>query len=356
MEHLEALLNTIKPVDHALETAVQAHLDDLTKPRGSLGLLESMALQYCLAVNQVHPAFGRKHLFCFAGDHGVAAEGVSAFPQAVTPQMVRNMLAGGAAINVLCRHTNTRLTVVDMGVADPLEGAEGLSRHSIRPGTGNIARGPAMTEPECRRAIQAGAELAREAVHAGCTLLGTGEMGIANTTPSAALFAQFMSLEPALVAGHGTGITEPGLQHKVEVIRTAIRVNAGRCATPLGTLAALGGFEIAGLCGLMLGGAAYRTPVAVDGFISSAAALAACRICPHVRDYLFFSHRSQEKGHAVFFKEFKAAPILDLGLRLGEGTGAVLAMNLMEAAMKLYGEMATFHSAGVAEKATGATP
>jgi nicotinate-nucleotide--dimethylbenzimidazole phosphoribosyltransferase len=264
--------------------------------------------------------------------------------------MVRNLLSGGAAINVLARHNGAELCVVDMGVDDPLEDVTGLVRKKIKAGTENIASKPAMKLDEAVRAVETGIELAREAARDGVTLIGTGDMGIANTTPSSALFAVLLPCPVEDITGRGTGIDDAGLVHKIEVIKRAIKVNQKRLADPLNTLAALGGFEIAGIAGLCLGAAAARIPLIVDGFISSAGALVACRLSPLVRDCLFFSHRSEEAGHATFLRIFKVEPILDLRLRLGEGTGAALAMGLIEAAVKIYNEMATFESAGVSDK------
>ncbi len=348
-ELLARTLESIKPADRSLEEPIQAHLDDLTKPRGSLGLLERIAMQYCLATGSATPVLGGKKIFCFAADHGVVEEGVSAYPREVTPQMVMNMLAGGAAVNVLARHAGADLLVVDMGVADPLVMAPGLCRRKIRGGTDNIAGGPAMSIGEATRAIETGIVLAIEAEAEGVTLIGTGEMGIANTTPSSALFAAFLDCPVATVTGRGTGIDDAGLEKKKAVIERAIEVNRDRLIDPLGTLAALGGFEIAAICGLILGAAARGIPVVVDGFISSAGALAAIRMKKCVLDYLFFSHNSQERGHKAFFEQFDIRPILDLELRLGEGTGAALAFPIIEAALKIYNEMATFSSAHVSK-------
>ncbi len=348
---LEETLAGVRPVERGIESEVRAHLDDLTKPRGSLGRLEDLALRYCLVTGQVRPEPGGKAIFTFAGDHGVAAEGVSAYPSEVTPQMVMNMLAGGAAVNVLGEHAGAEVRVVDVGVADPLESAGvGLIRRKVRPGTGDIARGPAMSVDEARRAVEVGIELAAGAAAGGATLLGTGDMGIANTTPSSALFAALLPCDVATITGRGTGIDDRRLAHKIEVIERALDVNAGRLGTPLEALAALGGLEIAAICGLVLGGAAARVPVVVDGFISSAGALVACRMKPEVAEYLFFSHMSDEAGHRTFFEKFGAKPLLDLGMRLGEGTGAALAMTLIDAALKLYNGMATFSSAGVTDR------
>ncbi|MFA5044173.1 MAG: nicotinate-nucleotide--dimethylbenzimidazole phosphoribosyltransferase [Kiritimatiellia bacterium] len=351
MQKRNKAIDSIMPADQALKQSVQAHLDDLTKPRGSLGRLEEIALQYCLATGTVKPVLGKKKIFCFACDHGVAAEGVSAYPKEVTPQMVMNMLSGGAAVNVLARHVGAELLVVDMGVDDPLAQARGLCRKKIRRGTGNIACGPAMTVDEAWQAIEIGIELAQAAQAEGVALIGTGEMGIANTTPSSALLAAFLGCPVADVTGRGTGIDDAGLGKKMAVIQKALAVNKHRLTDPVNTLAALGGFEIAAICGLILGAAAKQIPVVVDGFISSAGALAAIGMNKAVLDYLFFSHMSQEKGHRVFFKQFGLKPILDLDLRLGEGTGAALAFPVIEAALKLYNEMATFSSAHVSDKA-----
>jgi len=351
MHQRNKVIDSIAPADQTIKRAVQAHLDNLTKPRGSLGRLEEIALRYCLATGTIKPVLGKKKIFCFACDHGVVAEGVSAYPKEVTPQMVMNMLAGGAAVSVLTRHVGAELLVIDMGVDDPLAQAPGLCRKKIRSGTGNIACGPAMTVDEAWRAIETGIDLAQTAQAEGVTLIGTGEMGIANTTPASALFAAFLGCPVADVTGRGTGIDDANLGKKVAVIQKALEVNRARLVDPINTLAALGGFEIAAICGLVLGAAARRVPVVIDGFISSAGALAAICMNKTVLDYLFFSHMSQEKGHHVFFKQFGLKPILDLEMRLGEGTGAALAFSIIEASLKIYNEMATFGSAGVSDKA-----
>jgi nicotinate-nucleotide--dimethylbenzimidazole phosphoribosyltransferase len=350
MKKLENIIASIVPVSHDLEPDVRAHLNSLTKPQGSLGRLEEIAVQYCLITGTVTPSLGKKRIVTFAGDHGVADEGVSAYPKTVTPQMVRNMLSGGAAVNVLARHAGADVRVIDIGVDDPLEAAPGLCRRKVRRGSSNIAKGPAMTLAEVLQALQAGVELAQEASHDGVTLIGTGDMGIANTTPSSALFAALLPCKVEAITGRGTGIDNATLDKKIRVIKKVLAVNGDRLSDPLSALAALGGFEIAGICGLILGAAACRMPVVVDGFISSAGALAACGMCGYVKEYLFFSHCSAEGGHEKFFKLFGAAPILDLNMRLGEGTGAALAMTVIEAAIKIYNEMATFDSAGVSKK------
>ncbi len=350
MNTLGATMGAIRPADRALGTAAQARLDNLTKPPGSLGRLEELALRYCLATGTVQPTVRRKRVCCFAGDHGVAAERVSAYPQAVTPQMVRNMLAGGAAINALSRHVGAELVVVDMGVADRLDGAPGLCRRKIAEGTANIALGPAMSLEQARRAVEAGIELACTAADEGVSLLGTGEMGIANTTPATALYCAYLGCSADALVGRGTGVDDAGLGRKLRAVEAALRVNRERLTGPLETLAALGGFEIAAIAGLVLGGASRRVPVVVDGFISTAGALAAVRMCPAALDYLFFSHVSEERGHRAVLVLLGAEPVLDLRMRLGEGTGAALAMGIVEAAVRVYSEMATFGSAGVSGK------
>jgi len=349
-EELQQLLSRIKPADRSLCAAAQAHLDDLTKPQGSLGRLEEIALKYVLATGSLNPVLSRKKIYCFAADHGVAAEGVSAFPAEVTSQMVYNMLSGGAAINVLTRHAGADLEIVDMGVNHEFPDLPGLVKRKVKPGSANMAIGPAMSEEDALEAVLCGAGLADGAREAGCHILGTGEMGIANTTSATALYAVLLDVPLESITGRGTGIDDERLLHKKAVIRKALDVNAFRCVTPFGTLAALGGYEIAAITGFILGAAACRLPVVVDGFISSAGAVAALKLCPSVDDYLFFSHLSNEQGHRAVMQRLDARPILDLDLRLGEGTGAAMAMQIIEAALKIYNEMATFSAARVSEK------
>lgn len=349
-DQFQNLLSSIKPVDMSLTPAVQARLDDLTKPRGSLGRLEEIVMKYAVATGTPDPVLKRKKVFCFAADHGVASEGVSAFPAEVTPQMVYNMLGGGAAINVLSRHAGADLEVVDMGVNHDFGEQPMLRVRKVRHGSSNIVEGPAMTLDECLQAVMTGAEIAIEAREQGYHLIATGELGIANTTPATALYAVLLGLPVEEITGRGTGLDDRGLEHKVSVIKRAIEANRGNIATPLEVLASLGGFEIAGLCGLILGAASVGLPVVVDGFISSSAAVAAMKLSCRVGDYLFFSHLSNEQGHRAVMKSLGAVPILDLDLRLGEGTGAALAMQVVEASVKIYHEMATFSSANVSGK------
>ncbi|NMW18977.1 MAG: nicotinate-nucleotide--dimethylbenzimidazole phosphoribosyltransferase [Chlorobiaceae bacterium] len=349
-KELQQLMNRIEPVDRSLSAAAQAHLDDLTKPQGSLGRLEEIALKYVLATGLLTPVLSKKKICCFAADHGVAAEGVSAFPAEVTPQMVYNMLNGGAAINVLTRHAGADLDVVDMGVNHDFPDLPGLVKRKVKPGSANITIGPAMSEEDALQAVLSGAGLAVEAYKAGYHILGTGEMGIANTTPATALYSVMLDVPVESITGRGTGIDDERLKHKIGIIKKAIEVNASRSTTPFGALAALGGYEIAAIAGFVLGAASCRVPVVVDGFISSSGAVVALKLCPAVEDYLFFSHLSNEQGHRVVMLKLGARPILDLDLRLGEGTGAALSMQLIEGALKIYNEMATFSGAQVSEK------
>jgi nicotinate-nucleotide--dimethylbenzimidazole phosphoribosyltransferase len=347
---LNKTVRGIRPVDHSREAGIRFRLDNLIKPPGSLGYLEELAVRYCLATGTSTPTLGKKLIVVFAGDHGVAAEGISAYPQEVTAQMVKTMARGGAAVNVLSRHAGVETRVVDIGVAGSLENLPEVIIRKIRQGAANITAGPALSLEDTMEAVEVGIDLALEAADDGAALIGTGEMGIANTTPSSAIFAALLPCAVEDVTGRGTGIDEDRLRHKIMIIKRALAVNRERLTDPLNTLAAVGGLEIAGICGLILGAVFCRRPVVVDGFISTAAALVVCKMCPHAADYLFFSHLSAETGHAVFFDTYKIRPILDLGMHLGEGTGAALAMFVIEAAVKIYNEMATFEAAGVSKK------
>ncbi|PLX48349.1 MAG: nicotinate-nucleotide--dimethylbenzimidazole phosphoribosyltransferase [Desulfobulbaceae bacterium] len=343
---LEELVAAISPVDRQAMAQAQERLDSLTKPLGALGLLEEMAKRLCGIQGSLEPAVTRKTILTFAGDHGVVVEGVSAVPAEVTQQMVANFLAGGAGVNVLANHVGAEVRVIDVGVAVPMSAA-GLIEAKVRPGTANIRLGPAMSEAEALAALGVGVRVAADAIADGAQILGTGEMGIGNTTSAAALFAAFLGLPAGQITGRGTGISEQALSHKIRVVEDAVVVNRERCRTPLSTLAALGGLEIAAITGMVLEACRQRRPVVVDGFISSAAALTAIEMEPMVRDYCFFSHMSAEQGHRLFFEKLGITPILHLGLRLGEGTGAALAMNLIDAGAKILTQMATFAEAGV---------
>ena len=346
---LENLIARIGPLDEAALAAARARQDTLTKPRGSLGRLEALAVQLAGITGNPQPDFQHKVIVTMAGDHGVVAEGVSAYPQAVTPQMVVNFLRGGAAINVMARHVGARVVVVDMGVAAALEAHPSLVDKKIAPGTGNIARGPAMSREQAARALLAGAEVVEAEISRGLDILGTGDMGIGNTTPSAAIASALTGRPPAEIAGRGTGVDDAGLARKVAAVQRALAVNRPDPADALGVLARVGGFEIGGLAGAILAAAARRRPVVIDGFISTAAAMIAVGLAPQARPYLIAAHRSQERGHAIMLEWLGLDPLLDLDMRLGEGTGAALGISLAEVACKIVREMATFGEAGVSE-------
>ncbi|MBI4792795.1 MAG: nicotinate-nucleotide--dimethylbenzimidazole phosphoribosyltransferase [Deltaproteobacteria bacterium] len=341
-----AFVRDIKPVNRQMMAQAQARLDNLTKPQGSLGKLEVLARRISAIQQTIRPDIGHKVILTFAADHGVAAEGVSSVPQEVTRQMVYNFLRGGAGVNVLARHVGAEVWVVDVGVAGDIR-ADGLRSRKVKAGTDNLAKGPAMQIGDALKALGVGVETAREAIAQGAKILGTGEMGIANTTPSAALFAALLGVEVEEITGRGTGIDDATLRHKIEVIKQGLRVNSKHLTGPLATLAALGGLEIAAICGMILECARSGVPVVVDGFISSAGALVALQLADHAADYCFFSHMSAEQGHRLFFEKMGLEPILDLDMRLGEGTGAALAMGIIEAGVKIINEMATFAEAGV---------
>jgi nicotinate-nucleotide--dimethylbenzimidazole phosphoribosyltransferase len=301
-------------------------------------------------VENIRPRTREKIIYTFAGDHGVTAEGVSAYPKDVTPQMVYNFLRKGAAINVLAGHAGAKVVVVDIGVDHTFEPAEGLVIRKVARGTGNIARGPAMSREQALQAIFVGLEMADYAKSQKTDLVGTGEMGIGNTTPSSAILAALTGLPVNQVTHRGTGIDDLGLVRKVKIIEKALEVNGPDPKDPLDVLSKVGGFEIGGIAGLIIGCAGHRIPVVVDGFISTAGAMIAVALNPRVREYLFASHQSVEVGHQFMWEYIGQKPLLDLSLRLGEGTGAALAMSLIEASVKILNEMATFAEAGVSEK------
>ena len=346
---VEQTISEIEEIDATAARAVQLALDRKTKPRRSLGRLEDLACQIAAIRRTATPAPGEKVIVVMAADHGVAEEGVSAYPAEVTAQMLLNFARGGAAINVLARHADARLVVVDMGVRVPPPGLEGVRSVRIAPGTRNLANGPAMTRGQALASLDAGIAIARELAQEGVTLIGLGEMGIGNTTAASALTAAFTGLPHEEVTGHGTGVDQAGLMRKLACIRRGLAANRPEPQDALGTLAALGGFELAGLAGVALGAAARRLPVVLDGFPASVAALVAVRLCPRVQGYLVPSHRSVEVGHRVVLQALGARPLLDLDCRLGEGSGAALAMGLVDAALKVLGEMATFDTAGVSD-------
>jgi nicotinate-nucleotide--dimethylbenzimidazole phosphoribosyltransferase len=354
MTLLDDTISSIRPPDAEAAEQAAARLDSLTKPPGSLGYLEEIVRRYAAIRRDGRAARGRGAIAVFVADHGVAAEGVSAFPQAVTLEMLRNIAQGGAAISVLARKLGYLLRVVDMGVAADTAGASmtGVIYRRMGAGTANFARGPAMTRAQARQAIEAGIEIAHELSDSGATLIGIGEMGIANSTSAAAILSAVTGLAPAELAGRGTGLDDAGVRHKIEVLDSALGLHRESIAGGAGDaiLAAVGGFEIAAMAGVCIGGAARAVPVVVDGFISTAAAAAAARLAPGLLDNLFFSHRSAEGGHARALGRMGVRPILDLDMRLGEGTGAAIAMSVIDAALELFHSMATFQSAGVSGK------
>lgn len=349
MSKLNDALKAIAPVDAALLDKAQERLDTLTKPKDSLGRLEEFARKMVGITGELRPGIKRKIIFTFAGDHGVADEGVSAFPKEVTPQMVLNFLNGGAGINVLSRHSGAEVVVVDVGVDYDFGDAPGLVKRKVVRGTKNIRKGPAMTRDEALKCVEVGIDLAYEYATPGA-IFGTGEMGIANTTPSSAVIAAFSGEKVSSVTGRGTGVDDSVFKHKVKVIEDSLRINSPDPADPLDVLSKVGGAEIAAITGLIIGAAAQRVPVVIDGFISTAGALVAFELNRSVRDYLFASHNSVEKGHKVMLDRMKLKPFVDLDLRLGEGTGAAIGISLVEAGVKIYNEMATFGDAGVSEK------
>ena len=350
------------PADGSQEERARRALDQKTKPPGSLGVLEEVAVRLAGIQQTLAPVLSVKRLCVFAGSHGIAAEGVSAYPGSVTAQMVLNFLAGGAAINVLARHGNIGVHVIDVGVDGEwpagLENNPHFFIRKVRAGTRNTLREPAMTSAECDQALEAGREQVRQAVGDGVQVLGLGEMGIGNTTAAAALYCGLLGFDPVATVGWGTGVSEAGLRRKVEVVEGILRRHAPGDALGGGAgrywLESVGGYEMAAMTGCILEAHARRLPVVVDGFISTAAAAAAFDLEPASREVCFFSHRSEEAAHGAALKALRVEPLLDLKMRLGEGTGAALAMHVLEAAAKILCEMATFDSAGVSDAAESA--
>ncbi|HEX77826.1 MAG TPA: nicotinate-nucleotide--dimethylbenzimidazole phosphoribosyltransferase [Dehalococcoidia bacterium] len=350
MGALEKTVKRITGLDEAAMAAARRRQDTLTKPLGSLGRLEEISVHLAGIFAQPIPIPRGKTIILGAADHGVADEGVSAYPREVTAQMVLNFLRGGAGINVLARYVGAEVVVVDAGVAAELPSHPALHSAKVGWGTANIARGPAMSREQAIRAVESGISIAEEAIARGADLIGTGDMGIANTTPSSAIVAAITGREPEVVTGKGTGISEEGLRHKAGVVRQALEVNHPNPSDALDVLAKVGGFEIGLLAGVILGTAASRRVAVLDGFISGAAALIAHGICPRAGDYLVASHLSAEPGHQAVLSNLGLKPLLNLDLRLGEGTGAALSMLVIEAAARCLAEMATFADAGVSEK------
>lgn len=347
MHDLQNIMQSIRPLSEEYLGQAKRKLDNLTKPVGSLGKLELIAQRYAAIRESLNPSAAKKAIFTFAGDHGVVDSGVSAYPKEVTIQMVLNMLAGGAAVNVLARHVGSDVVVVDIGVDHDFEPADGLLIKKVGHGTNNFTRGPAMSYEDAIQSLKIGIELAGEWAAKGFDVIGTGDMGIGNTTPSSAILTVLAGLSPHEVTGRGTGIDDRILQQKISAIEKAIAVNNPDAGDPVDVLAKVGGYEIGGIAGLIIGCALHRIPVVVDGFISTAGALIAVALNERVNDYVFYSHLSAEAGHRKMLEAIGQEPIMDLDMRLGEGTGSVLAMSVIEAAVKIMNEMATFESAGV---------
>jgi nicotinate-nucleotide--dimethylbenzimidazole phosphoribosyltransferase len=349
---LKAIIDSISNTNGKFGGEAQDRLDSLTKPQGSLGRLEEFAKQLVAITEERMPVLDKKVIFTFAGDHGVAEEGVSAFPKEVTPQMVMNFVNGGAGINVLARHAGAEVVAVDVGVDHDFGGLnnEGFVSRKVVSGTKNMRKGPAMTREEAEKCINVGIELANQYAGEGYKIFGTGEMGIANTTPSSAITAVLTGLSVEDITGRGTGINDEAWKNKVQVIKDSIAINKPDTSDPIDLLSKIGGAEIAAIAGLIIGAAANKTPVVIDGFISTAGSLIAYLMEPKTRDYMFAAHKSQEIGHKALLERIGLRPILDLDMRLGEGTGAALAMLVIEGGLKIYKEMATFDEAAVAGK------
>ena len=350
MLKLSTIIETIKPLDKKAMSEAQARQDCLTKPQGSLGRLEELSVQLAGIQGKPIPQIKGKAIITMAGDHGVVAEKVGNWPQEVTAQMVLNFLGGGAAINVIARQAGVQLVVVDMGVATPLASHPDLICRKVAPGSCNMCLGPAMTREQAEKAVETGIDIVEAELARGLDIVGAGDMGIGNTTSSAAICAVLTGESVAKVTGRGTGLSDDQLAHKVAVIEKALTVNKPNPKDPLDVLAKVGGFEIGGLAGVMLGAAAHHIPIVLDGFITGAAALIATALCPGLKDYLVASHVSAESGHPLMLKHLGLKPLLNLNMRLGEGTGAALGIFLVETSARILGEMATFGEAGVSEK------
>jgi len=354
MQKLSKALKTIEKIDYSLSEKTQGRLDNLTKPLGSLGRLEEVARRIVEITKNENPPIKNKVIFTMAGDHGITEEGVSAYPKEVTPQMVYNFLRGGAGINVLARHVGARVIVVDMGVAEKIKNQKSKIKNfkdkKINYGTKNFTKGPAMKRDEAIRSIEVGIEVFEEEMPNGIDIVGTGDMGIGNTTASSAIVSVITGKPVEDVTGRGTGIDDKTLFQKIVVIKKAISMNKPDGKDAIDVLSKVGGFEIGGIAGVIIACASRRIPVVIDGFISGAAALIAYQLEPKVKDYLIAAHCSVEKGHKVILEFLGLKPLLNLDLRLGEGTGSALAMSIIEASVKILTEMATFQSASVSQK------
>lgn len=350
MSKLDSVTKKIQNIGKDLDDATRKRLDNLTKPRGSLGRLEELARRFISIRGDERALIKDKVIFTIAADHGVTEEGISLYPKEVTAQMVMNFLNGGAAINVLARHCGARVVVADVGVAADIPSNKNLVVSKIGRGTRNIAKGPAMSKEQALKSIEAGIDIFEHELVKGIDIIGTGDMGIGNTTASSAMIAVFSGAAVDCVVGRGTGLDNNGVAKKIVVVEKAIRLNAPDPLDPIDVLSKVGGFEIGAISGVILAACSRRIPVVIDGFISGAAALLAYQINAAVKDCLIASHLSSEKGHKTALEHMGLEPLLDLDMRLGEGTGAALAIGLVDAAMKLLNEMATFKSAGVSER------
>ena len=354
MNKINEIIKRIRDLDALSMQRAQERLDSLTKPQGSLGRLEEIARQAAGITGKVSPSFKHKVIFTLASDHGVTEEGVSCFPKEVTAQMVYNFLREGAGINVLAKHVGARVVVVDMGIAEKIQNSkfkiQNFKDKKINFGTKNFSKGPAMTKEEAVRSIETGIEVFEEELENGIDIVGTGDMGIGNTTASSAITACITGKPAAEITGRGTGIDDESYKCKIEVIKKALNLNKPNPQDPIDILSKVGGFEIGGLAGIILAASANRVPVVIDGFISGAAALIAFSIAPKTKGYMFASHCSVEIGHKIILNHLGLKPIFDLGLRLGEGTGAALGISIVEASIKILTQMATFKDAAVSER------
>jgi len=352
MSLLTSTIEKIKPLDNTAMAGAKARQDQLTKPAGSLGRLEELSIQIAGIQGKARPEIKNKAIITMAGDHGVVDEKIGNWPREVTAQMVENFLRGGAGINVLARQAGARIVFVDMGIASDLKPNKQLIVKKIGYGTKNMCQGPAMTEEQAIKAVEAGIEIVEGEAKKGLDIVGTGDMGIGNTTASSAIFAAISGKKAEEVTGRGTGLSDEQLNHKIDVIKRALAVNKPDSDKPIEVLVKVGGYEIGGLAGVILGAAASRIPVVIDGFISGAAALIATKLAPQAKDYLIAAHCSAEAGHAAMLKYMSLKPVLNLEMRLGEGTGAAVGIMIAEAAVRTLNEMATFAEAGVSDGST----
>ncbi|MBM4054018.1 MAG: nicotinate-nucleotide--dimethylbenzimidazole phosphoribosyltransferase [Planctomycetes bacterium] len=349
MDYLKHTVENIEAIQPDPKGRIKAKFDTLAIPRGSLGRLEDLATIYYSIRGNLSCGIKHKKIFTLAGDHGVVAEGVSSFPQQVTCQMVQNFIHEGAAINVLARHIGAKVIVVDCGVAAEITPSKGLKIKKLNHGTNNMASGPAMSGEDAVKSIETGIELIEDELRDGLDIVGLGDMGIANTTPSSAIFSILGNVPVSVATGRGTGLNDDELQKKISVIEKAIAINRPDPNDPIDVLAKVGGYEIGGIAGLCLGAARHRIPIVLDGFISTAGAIIACALEPKVVNYLIASHVSAERGHKHMLTFLGKEPLFNLNMRLGEGTGATLGIHLVEAGVKLLNEMATFQDAKVSD-------